>query len=147
VAGIGWGALVLLVGGVAWEGARLFRARERRGPDPRKAMAAVRNRWSQSVPADFADPGVVMDFYGRSYHDLKEYLRYLLDTHTEGLTSEEIKSEMTRLAANPELIDRAATVFEICEAARYRRNGTGEPKEAEAVADKMREIFEVGARR
>lgn len=148
VAGAGWCALVLLVGGVAWEGARLIRRRERQGPDPRKAMAAVRNRWSQSVPADFADPGVVMDFYGRSYRDLKEYLRYLLDTHTEGLTSEEIRSEMTRLAANPELIDRAAAVFEICEAARYGRNGIGrEGTEAEAVADKMREIFEVGARR
>ena len=68
-----------------WEGVQLVRGRRRRkGPDPRKAMAAIRERWTESCPADFADPGVVTEFYGRSYHDVKEYLGYLLETHTEG---------------------------------------------------------------
>ena len=30
-----------------------------------------------------------MDFYGRSYRDVKEYLGQLLDTHTEGLTADD----------------------------------------------------------
>lgn len=125
----------------------MIRRRERQGPDPRKAMAAIRDRWSQSVPADFGDAGVVMEFYGRSYRDLKEYLGYLLDTHTEGLTADEIRGEMTRLAATPDLIDRAATVFETCENARYAPNRTDlNGNAARAVADNMREIFEVGSR-
>lgn len=148
VAGIGWCALALLIGGVAWEGAQRIRGRGgRQGPDPRKMMAAIRDRWSQSVPADFGDAGVVMEFYGRSYRDLKEYLGFLLDTHTEGLTADEMRAEMTRLAANPELTDRAGQVFDVCETARYARNGTDlNGDAARAVADNMQEIFQVGSR-
>jgi hypothetical protein len=147
-AGIGWCALVLLVGGVAWESARLIRRRGRQGPDPRKAMAAIRDRWSESVPADFNDTDAVMAFYGRSYRDLKEYLGYLLETHTEGLTADELRAEMTRRAADPDLIDRTVRVAEVCENARYAPIGTAAVSgtAAEAVADNMREIFKAGLR-
>src|SRR5205085_11372751 len=68
---VGWSAGALLVAGLAWQAVHVVRGRTRRkGPDPRKAMASVRERWSESVPSDFADPDVVMEFYGRSYRDL-----------------------------------------------------------------------------
>jgi hypothetical protein len=145
VAGAGWCALVLLVGGVAWEGAQLIRGRRRRrGPDPRKAMAAIRERWTRSVPADFSDPAVMTEFYGRSYNDLKAYLGYLMETHTEGLSAEEVRGELAQVPGGSELADRASKVLEICEAARYAQN----PAELNAgvaseVAESMRQIFQV----
>lgn len=149
VAGIGWVALVILVTGVGWETATLVRRRKgRRGPDPRKAMAAIHDRWARAVPADFSNPQAVLEFYGRSYQDLKEYLGYLLETPTDGLTAEEMREEMVRRAANPDLTDRAAKVLATCESARYGRNG----KEASGdsgrnLAQDMRDIFQMGSRR
>ena len=143
VSGVGWSAAALLVAGLAWQAALVARRRKRgTGPDPRKAMAAIRERWLQSVPADFADPGAVMEFYGRSYHDLKEYLGYLLETPTEGLLADELRAEMTRLAASPDLTERTAKVLSVCETARYARspaelNGAA----ARELADDMRAIF------
>src|SRR6185436_15267427 len=96
------------------------RGRKRRtGPDPRKAMAAIREGWLQLVPDDFSDDGVVMDFYGRSYRDLKQYVGYLLEIPTEGLLADELRDEMTRLAASPDLTERTAKVLSVCESARY----------------------------
>lgn len=145
---LGWCALLVLVAGVGWEGARLIRSRKgRRGPDPRKAMNAVRERWSRAVPADFSDPAVVRDFYGRSYQDLKEYLGYLLETSTEGLTAEDLREELRRLSADPELAEKALTVLAACEAIPYLRSGTepiGDPPRA--VAREIEEIFEAGSR-
>jgi hypothetical protein len=145
-AGVGWCALIVLVAGIGWEGARLIRSRNRgQGPDPRKAMAAIQDRWSQSVPEHFTDAGVVMEFYGRSDHDLKEYLGYLLDTHTDGLTADDMREEMRRLAADPALAERAVKVLGICETARYGRNGQeliGDA--ARGVAHDIREIFQAG---
>ena len=144
VAGIGWSAVVLLLAGLAWQAAQVVRGRKRReGPDPRKAMAAIRERWLESVPSDFADPGAVMEFYGRSYRDLKEYLGYLLETPTEGLLADELRAEMTRLAASPDLTERTAKVLSVCETARYARhpaelNGAA----ARELADDMRAIFQ-----
>ena len=146
VSGIGWSALVLLLAGLAWQAVHAFRGRKRRtGPDPRKAMKAIRERWLESVPSDFADPGAVKEFYGRSYRDLKEYLGYLLETPTEGLLADELRAEMTRLAASPELTERTARVLSICETARYARhpaelNGAA----ARELADDMRAIFQAG---
>lgn len=143
VAGVGWSAGVLLVAGLAWRAVNVVRGRKRReGPDPRKAMAAIRERWLESVPSDFADSGAVMEFYGRSYRDLKEYLGYLLETPTEGLLADELRAEMTRLAASPDLTERTAKVLSVCETARYARN----PAElngpaARELADDMRAIF------
>ena len=144
VSGIGWSALVLLVAGLAWQAVHVVRGRTRRtGPDPRKAMKAIRERWLASVPSDFADPGAVMEFYGRSYRDLKEYLGYLLGTPTEGLLAEEMRAEMTRLAASPDLTERTARVLGVCETARYAShpaelNGAA----ARELADDMRAIFQ-----
>jgi hypothetical protein len=144
VSGIGWSAFVLLVAGLAWQAAQVVRGRTRqKGPDPQKAMASVRERWLESVPSDFADPDVVMEFYGRSYRDLKEYLGYLLETPTEGLLAGELQAEMTRLAASPDLTERTAKVLSVCETARYARN----PAElngaaARELADHMRAIFQ-----
>jgi hypothetical protein len=143
VAGVGWSALVLLVAGLAWQAVHLVRGRKRRtGPDPRKAMATIRERWLESVPSDFADPGAVREFYGRSYRDLKEYLGYLLETPTEGLLADEVRAEMMRLAASPDLTERTARVLSLCETARYARhpaelNGAA----ARELADDMRAIF------
>jgi hypothetical protein len=144
VSGAGWSAVVLLLAGLAWEAVHIVRGRKlRKGPDPRKAMAAVRARWLESVPSDFADPGAVMEFYGRSYRDLKEYLGYLLETSTEGLLADELRAEMTRLAASPDLTERTVKVLSFCETARYARH----PAElnsaaARELADDMREIFQ-----
>jgi len=106
-------------------------------------MAAIRERWLESVPSDLADPGTVMEFYGRSYRDLKEYLGYLLETPTEGLLADELRAEMTRLAASPDLTERTAKVLSVCETARYARhpaelNGAA----ARELADHMRAIFQ-----
>ena len=147
VVGVGWWALIMLVIGVGWEAAHVIRySKGRKGPDPRKAMAAIHDRWSQSVPGDFTDASVVMEFYGRSYQDLKEYLGYLLETHTEGLTADDMREEMRRLAANPDLAERAVKVLGICETARYGRDGKeliGEA--ARGVAHDIREIFQAGS--
>jgi hypothetical protein len=140
----GWSAAVLLVAGIAGRAVDVVRGRRRRtGPDPEKAMAAVRERWLQSVPDDFRDPGAVMEFYGRSYRDLKEYVGYLLEIPTEGLLADEMQAEMTRLAANPDLTERTAKVLSVCETARYaphpaELNGAA----ASALADDMRAIFQ-----
>jgi hypothetical protein len=144
VSGAGWSALVLLLAGLAWQAAHIVRGRTlRKGPDPRKAMAAVRERWLESVPSDFADPGAVMEFYGRSYRDLKEYLGYLLETPTEGLLADELRAEMTRLAASPDLTERTAKVLSFCETARYARHPAGlNGAAARELADDMRAIFQ-----
>ena len=145
---LGYLALFVLVVGAGWEGFHMIRYRRgRKGPDPRKAMAAIRDRWSEHVPGDFSDANVVMEFYGRSYQDLKEYMGYLLETHTEGLTAEEMREEMARLAASSDMTERTAKVLGTCEAARYGRNGkTLDSDAARGVAHDMREIFEAGAR-
>jgi hypothetical protein len=84
VSGVGWSAVVLLVAGLAWQAVQVVRGRKRRtGPDPRKAMAAVRERWLSRYPTTSPIRRVVMEFYGRSYRDLKEYVGYLLETPTE----------------------------------------------------------------
>ena len=148
IAGIGWVCLFVVVAGAGYEGYHLIRFRRgRKGPDPRKAMAAIQDRWSQYVPGDFNDANAVMDFYGRSYSDVKEYLGYVLETHTEGLTADDMRAEMGRLAADPGMTERTAKVLGICETARYGRNGKeliGDP--ARGVAHDIREIFETGAR-
>ena len=50
------------------------------GPDRAVSMKAVRARWASGVPADFSDPQTTMEFFDRSYQDLKEYLGYYLET-------------------------------------------------------------------
>jgi hypothetical protein len=144
VSGVGWSAAALLVAGLAWRAVDVARGRRRRkGPDPRKAMSAIRARWLEAVPSDFADPGVVMEFYGRSYRDVKEYLGYLLETPTEGLLADELRAEMTRLAASPDLTERAAKVLSVCETARYASHPTEvSAASARELADDMRVIFQ-----
>jgi hypothetical protein len=140
---IGWVAALLLAAGLAWWAVLIIRGRTRRtGPDPRKAMAAIRARWLDSVPSDFDDSRAVMEFYGRSYRDLKEYLGYLLQTPTAGLLAAELQAEMARRSASPDLAERAARVLSVCETARYAQN----PAElngvaARALADDMRAIL------
>jgi hypothetical protein len=148
VAGVGWCALIVLVLGLGWEGACLIRDRkDHTRPDPRKTMAAIHDRWSQSVPGDFTDAGVVMEFYGRSYRDLKEYLGCLLDTHTAGLTADEMREEMRRRAASADLTERAVKVLAICETARYRPTSKGPIDDtARDLAHEIREIFQTGSR-
>jgi hypothetical protein len=106
-------------------------------------MASVRRRWLDSVPEDFSDTAVVMDFYGRSYRDLKEYLRYLLDTPTEGLLADELQAEMTRRAVSPDLADRTAKILSLCETARYApRSPQLDGAAARELADQMRQVFQ-----
>jgi hypothetical protein len=96
---------------------------------------------------DFSDSERVLDFYGRSYKDLKEYLSYLLEVPTEGLTSEDVQGELGRLAANPDLTERATRVLATCEAARYARNGsTLDTESARALENDMRQIFHIGSK-
>ena len=98
-------------------------------------------------PRRFYRSGVATEFCGSSYRDLKEYLGYLLETHTEGLTSDEMGEEMRRRAAGSDLTERVVKVLGICEVARYGRS-TNEPigDIATGIAHDMREIFESGSR-
>jgi hypothetical protein len=141
---VGWAALALLLAGVGWEATMFLQSKKgRKGPDPRKAMAAIQDRWSRSIPSDFSDPRAVMDFCGRSYQDVKEYLGYFLEAPTEGLTAEEMREEMARRAANPDLTDRTAKVLSTCEVSRYARNGKDlTPETGRTVEHEVRQIFE-----
>ena len=144
VPAVGWSAVLLLVAGLAWQAVHVVRGRKRRtGVDPHKAMKIVRDRWLESVPSDFADAGAVLEFYGRSYRDLKEYLGYLLETPTEGLLADELRAEMTRLAASPDLSERTARVLSVCESARYESQPAAlNAAAARELADDMRAIFQ-----
>lgn len=143
-AGVGWFALGLLVLGAAWEGYGMFKTRTgRSGPDPRKAMSAIYQRWSDSVPSDFSDRQRVLDFYGRSYQDVKAYLGHMLEVHTEGLTAEEMKEELARQSTESYLSDKVGRVLSLTEEARYGAgtNSTGDP--SAFVAD-VRDILQAG---
>ena len=148
VTGVGWLALFILGAGLVWEGAQMILYRKgRKGPDPRKAMAKIRERWSRSVPTDFSDVTAVMEFYGRSYQDVKEYLGYALETHTEGLTAEDMREEIARRTTNPELTERTAKVLATCEIARYGRNGNEISSDAaRAVQHDVQRIFEAASK-
>jgi hypothetical protein len=138
-----WASTVILVIGVGWE-VVLFAKKQkaRRGPDPRKAMEAVRARWASHVPPDFADPQVAMKFYSNSYQDVKEYVGYFLDTPTLGLTAEELQEEMQRLGSSPEFTRRVVKVLDACEALLYAPDGTTSNSEAaRGVAQDVREVL------
>ena len=118
------------------------RMKARKGPDRRKAMEVVRARWVSGVPWDLTDPRTCSTFCDHSYQSLKEYIGYYLDTPTMGLTAEEMREEMQRLGANPELTQKVARVLETCETLRYTRDGVPANTEASrAVAQDMQEIF------
>jgi len=118
------------------------RMKARKGPDRRKAMEVVRARWVSGVPGDLTDPRTCSTFCDHSYQSLKEYIGYYLDTPTMGLTAEEMREEMQRLGANPELTQKVARVLETCETLRYTRDGVPANTEASrAVAQDMQEIF------
>jgi hypothetical protein len=83
-----------------------------------------------------------MEFYGRSYRDVKEYVGYLLETPTEGLLADELRAEMTRLAASPDLTERTAKVLSVCETARYASNSAElNSTSARELADHIWAIF------
>jgi hypothetical protein len=110
-------------------------------------MAKIRERWSRSIPRDFSDNAAVMEFYGRSYQDVKEYLAYALETPTEGLTAEDMKLELVRLTKNPELTERTAKVLTTCEVARYGRNGKDlDSDAARSVSKDVPHIFEAASK-
>jgi len=70
--GAGAFSLILLVAGLGWETIALVRRRKSlRGPDRRKAMQAVRERWLSAVPGDFANREAAIRFCDQSYQDLK----------------------------------------------------------------------------
>ena len=140
---VAWVCFAVLVIGLGREVA-LFtkRIRARKGPDRRKAMEAVRTRWVSGVPSEFTDPKICSSFYDHSYQNLKEYIGYYLDTPTMGLTAEEMRKEMQRLGAQPDLTLKVARVLEACETLRYTRDGVSAKTEAaSAVAQDMREVL------
>jgi hypothetical protein len=143
---VAWICGAVLVLGLGRELALLVaRMKAKKGPDRRKAMEAVRARWVSGVPSEFTDPKTCSSFYNHSYHSLKEYLSYYLDTPTMGLTAEEIRDEMQRLGAKPDLTQKAANVLETCERLQYARNdvppNADEAEIAQAIARDMREIL------
>ena len=147
VTGAGWCALIVLVAGVGWEAFQMVRHRQgRKGPDPRKAIAAIQKQWSQSVPEDFTDVNTVLEFYGRSYQDVKAYMGHVLETSTEGLTAEEMGEEMKRLSVNATLAGKVVSVLSTCETARYGPSRSDLIGDAARVADDVREIFQTGPR-
>jgi len=120
----------------------LNRRKARKGPDRRKAMKSVRDRWIRNVPSGFADPQICSTFFDHSYQNLKEYLEYYLETPTMGLTAEEMREEMQRLGASPGLTQKIVSVMGTCETARYMNNVISDQAEAARVlADDMREIL------
>ena len=142
----GWVCFAVLIIGFGRELALFVkRAKARKGPDRHKAMEAVRARWISGVPSEFTDPKTCSSFYGQSYQSLKEYIGYYLNTPTMGLTAEEMREQMRRLGATPDLTQKVARVLEACETLRYRRDGVSNNTEAaRAVAQDMREILTAG---
>ncbi|MSO19175.1 MAG: hypothetical protein EXQ56_01730 [Acidobacteria bacterium] len=144
-AGMGWFALSILVLGVAWEGYGMFKASTgRTGPDPRKAMAAIQQRWNDYVPSDFSDPQKVMDFYGRSYQDVKAYVGHMIDVHTEGLTADEMKEELSSQSTESYLADKVGRVLGMCEDVRYGRNTNGSVGDPSGFVSDVRDILQAG---
>ena len=143
----GWICAVIVGIGFLWELALFIRSRKtRKGPDRRKAMEAVRARWASAVPSDFSDPRAAASFYTHSYHDLKEYMGYYLETPTLGLTADELQEEMQRLDASPDLTERVAKVLGACETMSYARDGMASNAEAApGVAQNIREILSTRA--
>jgi hypothetical protein len=140
---VGWVCGAVLVIGSGWElMGYVKRMKTRKGPDRRKAMQTVRTRWTSGVPSDFTDPKTCQKFYDLSYQNLKEYMGYYLDTPTMGLTAEEVRTEMKRLGAKPDLTQKVVKVLETCETLRYTRDGVSANTEAaRAVADDTRAIL------
>ena len=141
---VAWVCGAVLVLGLGRELALFVRRmKARKGPDRRKAMEAVRARWASGVPSEFTDAKTCASFYDRSYQSLKEYIGYYLDTPTLGLTADEMRDEMDRLGAKPDLTQKVAGILELCETLRYARDGVpADTKTARAVAQDLGEIFE-----
>ena len=133
---------VLVVGAGREVALFLKRMNARKGPDRRKAMEAVRARWSSGVPPEFTDAKTCSNFYEHSYHSLKEYVGYYLDTPTLGLTAEEMRDEMQRLGASADLTQKVAKVLETCERVQYARDGVSAgPETARGLARDIQEIL------
>jgi hypothetical protein len=140
---LAWVCGAVLLVGLGRELALFLRTmKARKGPDRRKAMEAVRARWTSSVPSEFTDRKTCLRFYDDCYHSLKEYLGYYLDTPTMGLTAEEMRDEMQRLGAKPVLTQKVAKVLEVCERLQYAPVVESADTEiAKAVAREMQEIL------
>jgi len=83
-----------------------------------------------------------LGFYDHSCQSLKEYIGYYLDTATMGLTAEEMRDEMQRLKAQPDLTQKVVNVLEVCERFRYARDGQlADTEIARTVAQDMQEIL------
>ena len=140
---VAWICGAVLVAGLGRELALFVkRMKARKGPDRRKAMEAVRARWSSNIPSEFRDAKTCSNFYDHSYQSLKEYIGYYLDTPTMGLTAEEMRDEMQRLGANADLAQKVAKVLETCEHLKYARDGVSADTEiAKGVAKDIQEIL------
>ncbi|OFV98028.1 MAG: hypothetical protein A3F68_04350 [Acidobacteria bacterium RIFCSPLOWO2_12_FULL_54_10] len=150
IAWTGYFALVVLFVGGGWETTQYIKMRKAlRGPDRRKAMQAIRERWSDRVPSSFSDTRAIMDFYDHSYRDLKEFLGFYLETPTSGLTSEDFSDELKKLAADPGLTEASVRALSAMELARYAAaNGASVTSEgAQRLAQDIRNIFEVQVQR
>jgi hypothetical protein len=141
--GLAWLCGLILVAGSGRELALFIkRIKERKGPDRRKAMEAVRVRWTSNVPSDFADAGTCLTFYDHSCQDMKEYLGYYMDTETAGLTAEEMQNELQRFGAKSDFVQKVVKVLDVCEKSRYSGNGaSGDSDAARGVAQDMREVL------
>jgi hypothetical protein len=140
---VAWACAAILVFGLGREVTLLIRRmKTRKGPDRRKAMETVHAQWVSSLPLDFTDSKTCLTFYDVSSQSLKEYIGYYLDTPAMGLTADEMRDEMRRLGAQPDLTQKVAKVLELCDKQRYARNGTPADGEiARAVAQDMQEIL------
>ena len=140
---LAWVCGTILVLGLGRELALFVRrAKALKGPDRRKAMEAVRARWVSGIPSEFIDAKTCLGFYDHSCQSLKEYIGYYLDTATMGLTAEEMRDEMQRLGAQPDLTQKVANVLQVCERFRYARDGRlADTEIARTVAQDMQEIL------
>ena len=140
---LAWICGLILIAGAGREVVLFIKhLKARKGPDRRKAMEAVRVRWTSGVPSDFTDAKTCLTFYDRSSQDIKEYIGYYMDTDTMGLTAEELEDEMKRFGAKPDFTVKVAKVLEVCEQSRYAGNGaTSDSQMASNVAQDMREIL------
>jgi hypothetical protein len=142
---VAWACGLVLVAGSGREIALFIkRVKARKGPDRRKAMEAVRIRWTNSVPSEFNDAKTCQSFYDRSFQDIKEYIGYYMDTDTMGLTPEEMQNEMQRFGVKADFVQKVTEVLEVCDKSRYAGNGvSGDAETARGVAQDMREILKI----
>ena len=136
-------AMILLIILIGFEAVMYIRRQNaRKGPDRRKAMDAVRARWTSRVPSDFSDPKTVETFCNNTVHDLKEYVGHFYETPALGLTPDEVGEEVQKLGAAPHIARNISKILETCESYRFAdESKNGSTDAVRGIVQEAREVM------